>query len=70
MITMVEKSVTNISDGVLQVQKRLILLDIMRVDSIRIRGSGYGYANTDTKIRIRGYGYTDKDTRIRIRGYA
>ena len=44
-----------------------ILVDIMWVDSIRIRG--YGYADTDMRIRIRGYGYADTDTRIRICGY-
>ena len=52
---MVEKSV--------KVQNGWILVDIMRVDSIRIRG--YGYANTDTRIRICGYGYAGTDTRMR-----
>ena len=55
------------SDGVLKVQNGWMLVDVMRVDSIRIRG--YGYADTDTLIRIRGFGYADTDTRIRIRGY-
>ena len=30
---------------------------------------GYGYADTDTRIRIRGYEYANTFTRIRIRGY-
>ena len=42
-------------------------VDIMQVDSVRIRG--YGYADTDTQIQIRGYEYADTDTRIRIRRY-
>ena len=31
-----------------------------------MRICGYGYADTDTRIRIRGHGYADTDTRIRV----
>ena len=41
MMTMVEKRIKTISDGLLKVQKGWILFDIMRVDVIWIRGCGY-----------------------------
>ena len=62
-----KRALSTISDGVLEVQRGWILVDIVRADSIRIRG--YEYADTDTRIVIRGCGYADTDTRIRIRGY-
>ena len=36
-----KRALKAISDGVLKVQKGWVLVDIMRVDSIRIRGCGY-----------------------------
>ena len=66
-ITRVGRTLQTMSDGVLKLQDGWSLVDIMRVDRIRVRG--YGYADTNTRIRIRGYGYADTDTRIRIRGY-
>ena len=54
------KKIKTKSDGVLELQKGWILVDLVQVNNIRIRGDGY--AQTDTQIRICGIpicGYGD-----------